>query len=72
MPPMANTETERDQYMVRMRCGGVVRSSLVSAGGVIVPSVPPQGSVPGTGTVPSSQEVLVACLSRGAMPSTRP
>lgn len=71
MPPMANTETERDQYMVRM-CVEWARSSPESAGGASVPSVPRQGSVPGMGTVLFSTESLVACLSRGAMPSTRP
>lgn len=68
MPPMANMETERDQYMVRM-CGEVVRSSLVSASGVSVPLVPAQGCV--LGTVPSSPEALVAYLLREAIPSTR-
>lgn len=71
IPPMANTETERDQYMVRMG-GELAGSSLVSDRGTDVPSVLPQGSVTGTGTVPSSPEPLVACLSGGAMPSTRP
>jgi len=71
MPPTANTETERDQYMVRM-CKEVARSSPVLPGGASVPSVLPQGSVLGMVTVTASPEALVACLSRGAMPSTRP
>lgn len=80
MPPMANTDTERDQNMVRT-CGEAAGSS----GGVSIPSVLPQalvlgtvpGTVPGTvlgmvlGTGPSSSEVLVASLSMGTMPSTR-
>lgn len=65
MPPMANTDTDRDQYMVRM-CGEVARSSLMSVRGGTVPSVPPWRNVP------SSPEALVAYLSGGTMPSTRP
>lgn len=65
MPPMANTDTDRDQYMVRM-CEEVERSSLMSFG---VGSVP---SVPAWRKVPSSPEALVAYLSGGKMPSTRP
>lgn len=76
MPPMANTDTERDQNMVRT-CGEAAGSS----GGASIPSVLPQAPVPGMvlgtvlGTVlgmgPSSPEVLGASLSMGTMPSTR-
>lgn len=65
MPPMANTDTDRDQYMVRM-CGEAARSSLMSAGAGSVPSVPAWRNVP------SSPEALVAYLSGETMPSTRP
>ena len=65
MPPTANMETERDQYMV---------GSSKPAEGASVPSELPHASVPGMVTVivALSLEVLVACLTMGMAPSMRP